>query len=75
VLVGVDDDHVGGSQRGPVEPLQQPGCDPTGHAAVLGRVGRADQVIEHDRSAGEQPPGQVHIEVTEVADQHQIGHG
>ena len=72
VLVGVDDDDVGAAERRGVQPAQQALPQPARHAAVGGRVAGADQVVEDDRHVREQPPGQQHVEVTEVADDHRV---
>ena len=44
----------------------------SGHAAVGRGVGGEDQVVEHQHGPAEQQPGQQHVEVAEVADQHRV---
>ncbi len=43
-----------------------------GQPPVDGGVGGEDEVVEHDRGPPEQQPGQLHVEVAEVADQHGV---
>ena len=72
VLTGVQQDQVGRAHRRPVQPAQQPGLPASVLAAVAGGVGGEQQVVQHDRGAPEQPPGQPHVEVAEVADEHRV---
>ena len=72
VLLGVHDDDVGGPQRGRVDrPQQEPARDPAQSPVPPGVTGPGE-MVEHHRYSAKQQPGQVDVEMTEVADQHHI---
>ena len=72
VLGRVDHDHVCGAKGRPVQPRERGQDEPGARAAVDGRVLRRDEVVEHDRRVGEQPPGQVDVKVAHVADDDDV---
>ncbi len=72
VFLGVHHHDVGRGEREPVQPGQQPDPPGPGHAAVGRGVGGEDEVVEHQHGPAEQQPGQQHVEVAEVADQHRV---
>ena len=75
VLGGVHHDDVGGPKRGGVDHPQQHLAWSAVQPPVTSGVAGTDQVVEHDRhlSAAEEQPGQVNVEMTEIADHHRVG--
>ena len=73
LLVGVDQHEVRSTQRRTVDGVQDPVHQPAVDATVPHRVGEADHVVQHDRGAWPQEPGQVHVEMAQVAHHHHVG--
>ena len=74
VLGAVEQDQVGAAQGPAVQRVQQPHLHRAGQPPVDGGVGGEDEVVEHDRGPPEQQPGQLNVEVAEIADQHGLRH-
>ncbi len=75
VFLGVDQHHVGGPQRRLVDQPEEGLARAAIQPPVPGRVTGADQMIQHHGYPPEQQPGQVHVEVAQVADQDHVRRG
>ncbi len=72
VLGGVDQDEAGRSHGEPVEGVEQPELRASADPAVARRVSGEDHLVEGDTPARVEQPGQQHVEMAEIADEHGV---
>ena len=75
VPLGVDEDEVGGANRGLVDAVERGELRLEGRPAVDRRVLEEEVVVEHDRLRLEAPPREVDVELAHVGDEDDVGLG